>query len=144
MVGLHLKKHGGSAAKSLAALPAASSTQRSLAGLDDPELAASLAGLPGIGAGHDSGGQRTLDVDLGPTAADGSVLAGLGAEMGKISHVVLHDTEPVGRPSAPDGGDGESLSPSRPGGISSSARSPAAAWARSTAAATSTLAATWH
>ena len=47
MVGLHVKKHGGSTAKSLAALPAASSTQRSLARLDDPELAASLAGLPG-------------------------------------------------------------------------------------------------
>ncbi len=75
LVARHLKKHGGSTEKSLAALPAARSTQRSLARIEDPELAASLAGLPGIGAGPDSGGERTLDIDFGPTAPDGSVLA---------------------------------------------------------------------
>src|SRR3954454_6343269 len=56
MVGLHLKKHGDSPAKSLAALPATCfATQNRLAGLGDPELTLSLAGLPGVGARPDAG-----------------------------------------------------------------------------------------
>src|SRR5208283_2067055 len=70
LVGLHLKKHGGSPAQSLAAVPAAISAQRSLARLEDAELAAILAGLPDIEDRLDSGGDRTLDIELGP-AADG-------------------------------------------------------------------------
>ena len=40
----HLKKHGGSTAKSLAAIPAGESTRRSLGRIADPDLAASLTG----------------------------------------------------------------------------------------------------
>jgi serine/threonine-protein kinase len=43
MVGLHLKKHGGSTEKSLAAIPAGSATRQSLHRITDPELGASLA-----------------------------------------------------------------------------------------------------
>jgi serine/threonine-protein kinase len=45
MAALHLEAHGGDVERSLAALPAGPSTRRSLAGLGDPDLAASLAGL---------------------------------------------------------------------------------------------------
>ena len=107
MVGMHVKKHGGNIARSLAGIPDTISTQRSLAGLDDPELAASLAGLPGMRARLDSVGERTLDIELG-FAADGGALAGPGTAMRTIiSHVVLHDTEPADRVPAPGGGDGE-------------------------------------
>ncbi len=95
MVGLHLKRHGGSPAQSLAALPAASAAQRTLAHVDDPDLAASLAGLPGVGALLESAGERTLGVDLGPAASGG--LGGSGAERRAIStRIVLHDTDPGG------------------------------------------------
>jgi serine/threonine-protein kinase len=50
----HLKKHGGSTAKSLAALPAGASTRRSLERVADPDLGASLAGL-GTDPDRDSG-----------------------------------------------------------------------------------------
>ncbi len=43
MVGLQEKKHGGSALKSLAAIPAGRSTRESLAGLGDSEIEATLA-----------------------------------------------------------------------------------------------------
>jgi tetratricopeptide (TPR) repeat protein/tRNA A-37 threonylcarbamoyl transferase component Bud32 len=43
MVALHLKKHGGDAAKSLAAIPAGRSAHESLARIGDPYLDASLA-----------------------------------------------------------------------------------------------------
>jgi len=105
----HLKKHGGSTAQSLAALPAARSTQRSLARLDDPELAASLAGLPNVLARPDSGGERTLDVGLDPIAVDGeNVLARLPSGIGTISRVILPDADPMAELPEPDGGDGES------------------------------------
>src|SRR5437660_8265863 len=42
MVALHLKKHGGDAEKSLAAVPAARSTREQLAALADPQVEASL------------------------------------------------------------------------------------------------------
>jgi tetratricopeptide (TPR) repeat protein len=105
MVGLHLKKHGGSTANSLAALPASISTQHKLARLDDPGLAPILAALRGIGARLDSGSERTADIDLEP-ADGGGVLDALGAEMRTIiSHVVLHDEDHNDRPPAPNGGD---------------------------------------
>jgi eukaryotic-like serine/threonine-protein kinase len=117
MVGLHLKKHGGSTAKSLAAIPTAVATQRNLARLDDPELGASLAGLPRMAATLESGNERTLDIDLG-FAADGRiVLPGLGAELMTISaHVDLHDTDPdETRAPAPKGGDGPRRAHARAG-----------------------------
>jgi hypothetical protein len=45
MVGLHLKKHGGEAARSLAALPAGRSTRESLPALGDPAIEQSLTQL---------------------------------------------------------------------------------------------------
>ena len=43
LVALHLKKHGGDAEQSLAAVPAGRSTRESLARLGDPEIEATLA-----------------------------------------------------------------------------------------------------
>ncbi len=94
MVGLHVKKHGGSTAGSLAALPTSVLAARELARLEDPDLDDSLAGLPTLGARADSSSDRTLDLEVGP-AQDGSiVLAGIGAGMKTIiSRVVLHETD---------------------------------------------------
>jgi hypothetical protein len=112
MVGLHLKRHGGNTAKSLAAI----STQHNLARIDDPELSASLSGLPGMATRLDSGSDRTLDVDLGFASHGDIVLPGLGAEMRTIaSQVVLHDRDANDRPAAPNGGDGERRSHARAG-----------------------------
>ena len=108
LVARHLKKHGGSAAKSLAAIPAARSTQRSLAGLDDPELAASLADLPI--------GDSDCTIDAVPVAADGvGVLARLSSEMGTLSRVVLPDTDQQDRRPVEGGRDGESQVPGSAG-----------------------------
>src|SRR5262249_1902254 len=63
LVARHLKKHGGDAEKSLAALPAGRSTRESLANLDDPDIEASLAH---VGA-HST--QMDLDADAGRTAS---------------------------------------------------------------------------
>jgi eukaryotic-like serine/threonine-protein kinase len=94
MVGMHLKKHGGSTANSLGALPTSVLAARELARLEDPDLDNSLAGLPTLGARVDSSSDRTLDLDVAP-AEDGSiVLAGIGAGMRTIiSRVVLHDKD---------------------------------------------------
>jgi eukaryotic-like serine/threonine-protein kinase len=106
LVARHLKKHGGSTAKSLAVLPAAFSTHRSLAGLDDTDLAASLAGMPSNGV---SGGSA-LTVDLEQVRTEGGkVLTRLVSEMGTISRVVLPDTGTSDRQPTPAGGDGNSL-----------------------------------
>ncbi len=95
MVGLHVKKHGGSTVDSLAALPTSVLAARELARLEDGDLDKSLAGLPTLGARVDSGSDRTLDLDVPPPEEDGSiVLAGIGAGMRTIiSRVVLHDTD---------------------------------------------------
>ena len=108
MVGLHLQKHGDSPATSLAALPATSfTTQSRLAGLGDPELTVSLAGLPRMGTRPDSGFEETLDIGLG-SAGGSSGLAGLDAGMKTfIRHVTLHDTEPGDCPPSANGGNGE-------------------------------------
>ena len=130
MVGLHLKKHGDSPAKSLAALPATCfATQNSLAGLGDPELTLSLAGLPACGPAPTlaSSGPSTSVSD--PDGSSG--LAGLDAEMRTVlTHVSLHDTEPGDHPPSSHGGNGERSPTARPDGISSWARSPAAGWGR--------------
>src|SRR5947209_4907228 len=50
MVALHVKKHGGDAERSLAAIPAGRSTRERLAALGDPDLTGDLARL---GSGTD-------------------------------------------------------------------------------------------
>ncbi len=68
LVGLHAKKHGGSALKSLAAIPAGRSTRESLAALGDGELERTLAH---VGSGH-AWGQPDADSDRTTTYAVGS------------------------------------------------------------------------
>ena len=58
LVALHLKKHGGDAEKSLAAVAAGRSTRESLARLGDPDIEATLAHV-GSGAGPDGDADRT-------------------------------------------------------------------------------------
>ena len=105
LVARHIKKHGGTAAKSLAALPAGRPTQRSLAGLNDPEIAASLAGLPADVAGPDSGGEPTVGIGPEPVVTGGgSVLARIAADVGTISRVVLPDADATDHGPAANGG----------------------------------------
>ena len=94
MVGLHLKRHGGSPAQSLAALPAASAAQRTLAHVDDPDLAASLAGLPGVGASSSlpASGPSASISGLPPAA----VWAVRAQRRAISTRIVLHDTDPGG------------------------------------------------
>src|SRR6516165_6301532 len=56
MVGLHLKKHGGSAERSLAVIPAGRSTRESLAALGDPDIEHPLTQLA---SGPDGDADRT-------------------------------------------------------------------------------------
>ncbi len=90
MVGLHLKRHGGSPAQSLAALPAADAAQRTLAQVGDPDLAASLAGRSGVGVLLDSGGERTLEVDPGPAGGRGG---GAGSVRTMSTRALLHGAD---------------------------------------------------
>src|SRR5262245_11023872 len=84
MVGLHLKKHGGSAENSLAAIPAGRSTRESLAALGDPAIDQTLTQLA---SGSDSDADRTASYAVGATTSDGQRFlilrphgrAGLGA-----------------------------------------------------------------
>jgi hypothetical protein len=98
MVGLHLKKHGGSPAKSLAGIPATIfSTENTLAQLANPELARTV-GLE-VGAHPEFAHQRTVAADLQAPSEAVSILEGLGTRMKSvISHVSLQDLD-----SAPDG-----------------------------------------
>ena len=60
MVGLHLKKHGDDAKRSLAALPAAPSTRASLAALGDADIDGTLTHVAsGPGSGSDGDPERT-------------------------------------------------------------------------------------
>ena len=68
MVGLHLKKHGGDAAKSLAAIPAGRSTRESLAALGDPDIEHTLTQLA---SGSDGDADRTASFGVGTATADG-------------------------------------------------------------------------
>ena len=73
MVGLHLKKHGGSTEKSLAAIPAGRSTRESLAALGDPDIEATLAH---VGSGpastqSDADPDRTATYSVGSATSDG-------------------------------------------------------------------------
>ena len=73
MVALHLKKHGGDAERSLAAIPAGRSTRESLAQLGDVDIGASLAHLgPCLDPGRRGPTARraTPSVQPPPTASD--------------------------------------------------------------------------
>jgi hypothetical protein len=71
MVALHLKKHGGDAERSLAAIPAGRSTRESLARLGDADIEASLArlGPASTQAGDDA--DRTASYAVGDATSDG-------------------------------------------------------------------------
>ncbi len=73
MVGLHEKKHGGSAEKSLAAIPAGRSTRESLAALGDNEIDATLArvGSGPASSQHDADPDRTGSYSVGSATSDG-------------------------------------------------------------------------
>jgi serine/threonine-protein kinase len=66
MVGLHLKKHGGCAERSLAAIPTGRSTHESLAALGDPQIELALTQ---VGTGIDA--DRTASLAVGTATADG-------------------------------------------------------------------------
>src|SRR6516162_10828473 len=68
MVGLHLKKHGGDAEKSLAAISAGRSTRESLAGLGDPEIEQTLTQLA---SGSEGDADRTTSYAVGTATSDG-------------------------------------------------------------------------
>jgi serine/threonine-protein kinase len=68
MVGWHLKKHGGDAARSLAALPAGRSTRESLAALGDPAIEHSLTQLA---SGSNGDADRTASYAVGIATSDG-------------------------------------------------------------------------
>src|SRR3954447_13163944 len=59
MVGVHLREHGGSAAESLAALPAGRSTREGLARIDDPDLVGTLAHLGFVSTDNREEADRT-------------------------------------------------------------------------------------
>src|SRR5690349_21853167 len=68
MVGLHLKKHGGDAARSLAAIPAGPSTRESLAAIGDPAIEHTLTQLA---SGPDADADCTASYAVGTASADG-------------------------------------------------------------------------
>jgi len=70
MVALHIKKHGGDAEKSLAAIPAGRSTRERLAALGDPELTGDVARL-GVGSDGSDGPDQTETMSLGTATSDG-------------------------------------------------------------------------
>ena len=69
LVGLHLKKHGGDAGKSLAAIPAGRSTRKSLAALGNHEIEHTLTQL--ATPPPDGDADRTASYAVGSTASDG-------------------------------------------------------------------------
>src|SRR6476620_7372091 len=68
MVGLHLKKHGGDAARSLAAIPAGRSTRESLAALSDPAIEQTLTQLA---PGSEGDADLTASYAIGTATSDG-------------------------------------------------------------------------
>ncbi len=73
MVALHLKKHGGDAENSLAAIPVGRATREKLTGLGDPQIDASLARVgPGSGSTEtDDDIDRTPTYGVGTATSDG-------------------------------------------------------------------------
>src|SRR5262249_21168440 len=72
MAALHLKKHGGDAERSLAAIPAGRSCPENLARIDDPMIHATLTRL-GSAAGSSDGtdADRTTTYSVGTTSSAG-------------------------------------------------------------------------
>jgi serine/threonine-protein kinase len=68
LVARHLKKHGGSTEKSLAAIPAGRSTRESLAALGDPTIEHTLTQLA---SGSDGDADRTASYAVGTATSDG-------------------------------------------------------------------------
>jgi serine/threonine-protein kinase len=71
MVTLHLKKHHGDAERSLAAIPTGRSTRRSLAGIGDPTIDATLARLGSASTDGDGDTDRTASYAVGSATGDG-------------------------------------------------------------------------
>jgi tetratricopeptide (TPR) repeat protein/tRNA A-37 threonylcarbamoyl transferase component Bud32 len=71
MVVLHLKKHGGDAERSLAAIPAGRSTREGLARVADAELEASLARLGPASTQAGEEADRTASYAVGTNTSDG-------------------------------------------------------------------------
>jgi serine/threonine-protein kinase len=75
LVAQHLKKHGGDAEQSLAAIPAGRSTRESLARIGDPDLGGTLAHIGSSSPQHrDEGGtetDRTATYSVGTATSDG-------------------------------------------------------------------------
>jgi serine/threonine-protein kinase len=71
LVAHHLKKSGGDAEKSLAALPTGRSTRAKLAGLGDPQIDASLAHVGSSSTLHSEDVDRTASSGVGAATSDG-------------------------------------------------------------------------
>jgi serine/threonine-protein kinase len=69
MVGLHLKKHGGSTDKSLAVVPVGRSTRAELAALGDPQIEATLQYVASGSSERDA--DRTASYAVGTATSDG-------------------------------------------------------------------------
>jgi hypothetical protein len=73
IVTLHVKKHGGDAVKSLAAIPAGRSTHESLARLGGPDIEGTLARVRPPSTQHDgqADADRTSTYSVGSATSDG-------------------------------------------------------------------------
>ena len=73
LVARHLKKHGGSTEKSLAAIGAGRSTRESLARVGDPDIEGTLAHVGSGSASSQAGGEddRTASYGVGAATSDG-------------------------------------------------------------------------
>ncbi len=74
LVARHLKKHGGDAEKSLAAVPTGRSTRESLARVADPDVQATLGHLAAPGPATEDGdgdAERTATYSVGSATSDG-------------------------------------------------------------------------
>ena len=71
MVGLHLKKHGGDAERSLAAIPVGRSTRDSLGQVGDPDIDRTLLYLGSGSAASLAEADCTATYSVGPATSDG-------------------------------------------------------------------------
>lgn len=71
LVARHIKKHGGDAEKSLAAIPAGRSTRESLGRIADADIEASLAQVGANATQNGEGADRTASYSVGAATSDG-------------------------------------------------------------------------
>src|SRR3954469_25526748 len=71
LVAHHLKKHGGDAEKSLAAIPAGRSTRESLARVGDADLGGTLAQIGSASTHPDGEAERTATYSVGAATSEG-------------------------------------------------------------------------